>query len=81
MQIFFSHFSCVCQKKAVTLQRICKDMNEEQRLIEAINRSMQETEVRLRAMGRKPYYITREQAEKQVAMLLKAKEEFFAKKQ
>ena len=54
-------------------------MNEEQRLIEAINRSMQETEVRLRAMGRKPYYVTREQAEKQVAMLLKAKEEFFAK--
>ena len=52
-------------------------MNEEQ-LIEAINRSMQETEVRLRAMGRKPYYVTREQAEKQVAMLLKAKEEFFA---
>ena len=57
----------------------CKDMNEEQRLIEAINRSMLETEVRLRAMGRKPYYVTREQAEKQVAMLLKAKEEFFAK--
>ena len=54
-------------------------VNEEQRLIEAINRSMQETEVRLRAMGRKPYYITREEAEKQVAMLLKAKEEFFAK--
>ena len=59
----------------------CKDMNEEQRLIEAINRSMRETEVRLRAMGRKPYYVTREEAEKQVAMLLKAKEEFFAKKQ
>lgn len=54
-------------------------MNEEQRLIEAINRSMRETEVRLRAMGRKPYYVTREEAEKQVAMLLKAKEEFFAK--
>ena len=54
-------------------------MNEEQRLIEAINRSMQDTEVRLRAMGRKPYCVTREQAEKQVAMLLKAKEEFFAK--
>ena len=59
-------------------QRICKDMTEEQ-FIEAINRSMQETEVRLRAMGRKPYYITREEAEKQVAMLLKAREEFFAK--
>ena len=57
-----------------------KDMNEEQ-LIEAINRSMRETEVRLRAMGRKPYYITREEAEKQVAMLLKAKEEFFANKE
>ena len=55
-------------------------MNEEQRLIEAINRSMQDTEVRLRAMGRKPYCVTREQAEKQVAMLLKAKEEFFANK-
>ena len=52
-------------------------MNEEQ-FIEAINRSMRETEIRLRAMGRKPYYVTREQAEKQVAMLLKAKEEFFA---
>ena len=61
------------------LQQTCKDMDEEQRLIEAINRSMRETEVRLRAMGRKPYYITREEAEKQVAMLLKAKEEFFAK--
>lgn len=56
----------------------CKDMNEEQ-FIEAINRSMRETEVRLRAMGRKPTPVTREQAEKQVAMLLKAKEEFFAK--
>ena len=53
-------------------------MTEEQ-FIEAINRSMRETEVRLRAMGRKPYYVTREQAEKQVAMLLNAKEEFFAK--
>ena len=59
-------------------QRICKDMTEEQ-FIEAINRSMRETEVRLRAMGRKPYYVTREEAEKQVAMLLKAKEDFFAK--
>lgn len=55
-------------------------MNEEQRLIEAINRSMQDTEVRLRAMGRKPYCVTREQAEKQVAMLRKTKEEFFANK-
>jgi len=54
-------------------------MNEEQ-FIEAINRSMQETEVRLRAMGRKPYSVTREEAVKQVAMLLKAKEEFFANK-
>ena len=59
----------------------CKDMDEEQRLIELINQSMRETEVRLRAMGRKPYYITREQAEKQVAMLLKAREEFFANKE
>ena len=56
-------------------------MNEEQRLIELINQSMRLTEVRLRAMGRKPYYITREQAEKQVAMLLKAKEEVFANKE
>ena len=56
----------------------CKDMNEEQ-FIEAINRSMRETEIRLRAMGRTPYSVTREQAERQVAMLLKAKEEFFAK--
>ena len=56
----------------------CKDMNEEQRLIEAINRSMQESAEHLRAIGRKPTSVTREQAEKQVAMLLKAKEEFFA---
>ena len=69
ISIFFSNFAA----------ESCKVMNEEQRLIEAINRSMRETEVRLRAMGRKPYYVTREQAEKQVAMLLKAKEEFFAK--
>lgn len=55
-------------------------MNEEQ-FIEAINRSMRETEIRLRSMGRKPYCVTREEAEKQVAMLLKAKEEFFAKKE
>ena len=55
-------------------------MSEEQ-LIEAINRSMREAEVRLRAMGREPYSVTREEAEKQVAMLLKAKEEFFAKYQ
>ena len=53
-------------------------MNEEQ-FIEAINKSMQDSAEQLRAMGRKPYYVTREQAEKQVAMLLKAKEEFFAK--
>jgi len=66
------------QRRNLLLQRICKDMNEEQ-FIEAINRSMRETEIRLRAMGRKPYYVTREQAENQVAMLLKAKEEFFAK--
>ena len=53
-------------------------MNEEQ-LIEAINRSMQESAAHLRTMGREPYSIKREEAEKQVAMLLKAKEEFFAK--
>jgi hypothetical protein len=76
MQIFV-HFSCIYHFFLVPLQRICKDMTEEQ-FIEAINRSMRETEVRLRAMGRKPYYVTREEAEKQVAMLLKAKEEFFA---
>jgi hypothetical protein len=68
------------QRRNFVAAESCKDMNEEQRLIEAINRSMRETEVRLRAMGRKPYYVTREQAEKQVAMLLKAKEEFFANK-
>ena len=55
-------------------------MDEEQRLIELINQSMRETEVRLRAMGRTPYSVTREQAERQVAMLLKAREEFFAKR-
>jgi hypothetical protein len=56
----------------------CKDMNEEQRLIEAINRSMQESAAQLKAMGREPYSVTREEAERQVAMLLNAKEEFFA---
>lgn len=67
------------KKKSVTLQpKVAKIMEIEQ-FIEAINRSMRETEVRLRAMGRKPYYVTREEAEKQVAMLLKAKEDFFAK--
>ncbi len=55
-------------------------MNE-QELIDAINRSMQESAAHLRSMGREPYSITREEAEKQVAMLLKAKEEFFAKQQ
>jgi hypothetical protein len=53
----------------------------EQEFIDAINRSMQESAAHLRAMGREPYTITREEAEKQVAMLLKAKEEFFAKQQ
>lgn len=66
------------QRRNFVAAKSCKDMNEEQ-FIEAINQSMRETEVRLRAMGRKPYYVTREEAEKQVAMLLKAKEEFFAK--
>jgi hypothetical protein len=53
-------------------------MNDEQRLIEAINRSMQESAAQLKAMGREPYSVTREEAERQVAMLLKAKEEFYA---
>ena len=47
---------------------------EEQELIEAIERSMQETELYLRAMGREPQSATREEALKQVEMLLKAKE-------
>ena len=54
-------------------------MNEEQRLIEAINKSMQESAAHLRVMGRKPYSVTREEAERQVAMLLKAKEELDVK--
>ena len=53
----------------------------EQEFIDAINRSMQESAAHLRAMGREPYTVTREEAEKQVAMLLKAKEEFFAKQE
>ena len=69
-----SDFFCVYEKKVVPLQRkSCKDMNEPQ-LIEAINRSMQESAAQLRAMGREPYSVTREEAERQVAMLLKAKE-------
>ena len=55
-------------------------MNE-QDFIEAINRSMQDSAARLRVMEREPYSVTREEAEKQVAMLLKAKEEFFAQHQ
>ena len=51
---------------------------EEQILIDLINKSMQESAAQLRAMGREPYSVTREEAERQVAMLLKAKEDFFA---
>lgn len=51
----------------------------EEHFIELINQSMRDTEIELRKIGRKPTPVTREQAEKQVAMLLKAKEEFFAK--
>lgn len=47
--------------------------------IELINQSMREAEIELRKLGRKPTPVTGEQAEKQVTMLLKAKEEFFAK--
>jgi len=67
----------MCKKSSNFAAESCKDMNEEQ-FIEAINRSMRETEAQLKAIGRKPYTVTREEAEKQVAMLLKAKEEFFA---
>ena len=47
---------------------------EEQELIEAIERSMQKFAQEQLAMGRKPQSATREQALKQVEMLLKAKE-------
>lgn len=52
---------------------------EEQELIEAIERSMQEQERYSRAMGREPQSATREEALKQVEMLLKAKEEWLNK--
>ena len=47
---------------------------EEQELIAAIERSMQDAAREARAMGREPQSATREQAIKQVEMLLKAKE-------
>ena len=47
---------------------------EEQELIEAIERGMQDAARATRAMGREPQSATREQALKQVEMLLKAKE-------
>ena len=47
---------------------------EEQEFIEAIERSMQDAAREARAMGREPQSATREQAIKQVEMLLKAKE-------
>ena len=51
---------------------------EEQELIEAINRSMQESAQEQLAMGRKPQSATREAVIKQVEMLLKAKQEWQA---
>jgi len=51
---------------------------EEQELIEAINRSMQESAQEQLAMGRKPQSATREAAIKQVEFLLNAKQEWQA---
>ena len=51
---------------------------EEQELIEAIERSMKESAEEQIAMGRKPQSATREAAIAQVAMLLKAKDEWQA---
>lgn len=73
-------YICIYHFFFVTLQpKVAKTMTEEQRLIEAIKRSMQQSAAHLRAMGREPYSVKREEAERQVAMLQKAKEEFFAK--
>ena len=47
---------------------------EEQEFIEAIERSMTESAQEQLAMGRMPQSATREEALKQVEMLLKAKE-------
>ena len=47
---------------------------EEQEFIEAIERSMQDAAREARAMGREPLSATREQALKQVEILLTAKE-------
>lgn len=51
---------------------ICEQM-EKDVLIDLINKSMRETEQRLRSLGRMPYAITREDALRQVAMLQRAK--------
>ena len=51
---------------------------EEQELIAAIERSMKESAQEQLAMGRKPQSATREVAIAQVAMLLKAKDEWQA---
>ena len=51
---------------------------EEQELIAAIERSMKESAEEQIAMGRKPQSATREAAIAQVAMLLKAKDEWQA---
>ena len=51
---------------------------EEQELIEAIERSMKESAEEQIAMGRKPQSATREAAIAQVAMLLRAKDEWQA---
>ena len=47
---------------------------EEQELVEAIERSMQDAAREARAMGRESQSATREETIKQVEMLLKAKE-------
>ena len=48
---------------------------DEQRFIELINKSMQESAERIeRTLGRKPYTVSREHAIKQVEFLQKAKE-------
>jgi hypothetical protein len=75
---FFHFYLHISKKISNFAAESCKDMDEEQ-FIAVINKSMQESAEYLRAMGRTPYSVTREQAERQVAMLLKAKEEFFAK--
>ena len=70
---------CICQKFVVPLQSQRLNEMNEQYLIDAINRSMQKSATKLRALGRNSYSATREEAERQVAMLLKAREDFCAK--